>query len=131
MVLIYLCIAIGCLFWQPNLVLGTGRQAETVLNMFNINNSNAMTLSNFNQSSELGQTGLFDKGNANQGNTIILTLIDGLGNALGWLILIFKAALSPIIIMVNGGFPIEIAYIVGLPLVVLFIVAVVRAIRGY
>lgn len=132
-VLLYLCIAIGCLFWNPSLVLGTSKQAETVLNMFNVDLTNYQTLNNFNNSenASTAHDSLISTSIPNRGATIILTLIDGLSNAMGYIILIVRAVFSPVIIMVAGGFPYQITYMLGIPLVVLFIIAVVRFIRGY
>jgi hypothetical protein len=131
-VLLYLCIAIGCLFWQPTLVLGNSKQAETVLNMFAINTGDFTNLNNFNlDNSNNVSSNLISQSIPNRGATIILTLIDGLSNAMGYIILIFRAVISPIIIMVSGGFPYQITYMIGLPLVAMFIIAIVRFIRGY
>jgi hypothetical protein len=131
MVLIYVCIAIGCIFWQPTLVLGDSKQAETVLNLFNIDMTNYQTLNNFNHSSSASSEGFLSKGVPNQGATIILTIIDGLFNVIGYLTLIFRAVFSPVIILFAGGFPVEIIYIIGVPVVVLFIISLVREVRGY
>lgn len=132
-VLLYLCIAIGCLFWQPNIVLGSSPQANTVLSLFNIDSSNYLTLNNLNHSTSGGSQfdNVIKQGNPSSPVTIILTIIDGLFNVMGYLILFTRMIFAPVFILTSGGMPIELVYVFGIPAVVLFIVAIVRLIRGY
>ena len=131
MVLLYLCLAVGCVFWQPDIVLGDSKQADSVLNLFNIDLNNYDDLNTLNHSTSSETSSLLSRGVDNQGQNILLNVVDGLLNVMGYIILLFNIVFSPIRIMVAGAFPFEIMYILGIPMVVLFILGVVRFVRGY
>lgn len=129
--LIYACIAIACIFWRPDIVIGDSPQASSILSLLNIDSSNYETLTNINTSDNTELSSVFGKGQESTGNNIFLTIIDGLFNVMGYIEIIFRAIFSPVMIMTAGGFPIQLVYVFGIPLTIMFIISVVRFVRGY
>jgi hypothetical protein len=128
-VLIYVCIAIACIFWRPDIVLGTSPQASNILSVLNINSTNYNTLTAINSS--VNTDSIFAQGQETRTQNIFLTIIDGLFNVMGYITILFRVVFSPVMVMTAGGFPIEFTYMFGIPLVMMFIIAFVRFVRGY
>lgn len=136
MIMIYLAIAIGCAFWQPAIVFNN---AETPLSYFDIDSSNWNTTKTISTSSNLGTA--IDRASQegsnqqpiNSGGTTsfnpINFIIDTTYAIIKFVQLLFNIIFAPIDIMVVGLFPVELIYILGVPLVLMLIISIMGWIK--
>jgi hypothetical protein len=111
-VLLYLCFAIACSFWHPEIVFGENQPTNMLTGMFKMNSTNPQNIQfasaelNNSLDSKDSNSGIFKVG-----SDIVSSfqwVADGLGNVLAVIAMIFKAVFSPFIIfgfMVAGGAP--------------------------
>lgn len=128
LILLYLCIALACAFWNPSIVFGDSKQAETVLNFFNINNTNTTNL-NWSSSGDKS-TELFKSG-CEGAACAIQSFVDPVLNVLGYINLVFNVVFSPFRIMTAVGMPTTLTLLFTLPLIFMFIISIIMFIRGY
>lgn len=135
--LLYLCFAIACSFWQPNIIFGEGN-VNMLTTMYNFN-ENSVTPAVVNNSVGFGDTGLnnpdqmFKSGK--EGTSSFQWIVDPLGNIIGFIGMFFKALFSPFTIfmyMINPqvGAPVPIMWIFAVPLIFLVFLGFIIFIRS-
>jgi hypothetical protein len=125
--LLYVCIAIACAFWQPNIVFGESKSVNVLSSVFNIDNIDNISNLGYGAESGISATSLQAKGT--EGSNYFQSLVDGLANVLDFIMAIFRLVFSPFLIMVAGEFPTIILFIF-IPIIVMMIVGIIQMIRG-
>lgn len=125
-VLIYVCIAVACIFYRPDIIIG--EQNEGILSVLNINQIN---LSNLNWSTDASsaESSLFRTGSDAASNPI-QSFIDGLLNGLEYIKIFWRAIFSPFYILFTIGIPNTLLWIIAIPLIMLMLLGIILAIRG-
>lgn len=152
MLIWYFLIALGTMFWQPQIILGN--QAPSVMQFFNINSYNSTTnqplipgrdiqgqpgfqgamanYTNFETSNNQSTGSLFSR-IAGVTSNVIGTIIDGLNSVLDVIITIFRVIFSPVIILTSplaAGLPTILIMLFGYLPVLLMLISIVLIIRG-
>lgn len=130
MVLLYLAMAIGCAFWQPNIVFDNG---ETPLSFFNLDANNWNTTKSLSSNTDLSNSinrATQEGTNQQQVNTAGTTsfnplnfIIDTTFAIIKFIKMLFNIIFAPFNIMVQGEFPVEVIYMLGIPIVFMMIIA--------
>lgn len=140
--LLYVCITIACLFYQPQLVFTASEDSATILGFWDYG-INATTNEPYltshsaydNRTNEATARMLGEGREASQDNTplgsIFITVIDVLFNIIKFIGLIFNILFAPVIILSHIGVPSYILFGLGLPLNFLGLISIVFIIRGY
>lgn len=142
-ILLYLCFAIGCSFWQPDIVFGNQNGKDNVLTMlFNINStdigSGSTTFGSTDlnnkingQDNQTGNSGLFKVGKDTVSS--YQWVVDGLGIVIRIIGIFFQALFSPFIMffsMVTMGAPVPLMFVFAIPLITMFLVGFLIFIRS-
>lgn len=138
MALLYVCVLISCMFYNPQLVVGDSPTAHSVLDFFNVqvDANKSVSISNsfsntINESSDrmLSEGRSIDKDN----NPLqsFLMLIDTTWNTIMFIALFFRFLFAPIIILNSLLVPSFITFTFGVPFVFLGLVSIIMIIRGY
>jgi hypothetical protein len=142
---LYLCIALCVSFFFPQIILGSGN--TSILGIFNVginattnepyisstgfSNSDLNNAINQDQSTEQG---LFQRG-INVVTSFFQFIVDGLGNVLGVVKILFAFLFSPFILVLSpdllGNAPFYVKLGFAIPLVFLAFMGVISFIRGF
>jgi hypothetical protein len=130
MTMLYLALAIGCVFWQPQIAF----DSPTMLNLFDLNASNWNTTNSINYAGGVNSSiaSATAQGNTQSGgvtNTAFF-LIDALFSVIQFITAIFAVIFSPFIILASVAMPVEIKFFIGVPMVTMFLIGLIGFIRG-
>jgi len=134
--LLYLLLALAITFAYPQVVF-TGQAGETVLQWFDVSyNSSTDTVSVGSAMSSSATNATADLAIApDTSGTGFLYLFDPIFQVLSWFLLIFAILFSPIMLLGSGnpgmaGAPTAVVFMIGLPLVLLMVIALIKFFRG-
>ena len=138
--IIYLCLAIACVFWQPSIIFEGSEQGNSVLSFIGINSYNQTTnepiidpvgstsndVNNSNSQLSTSRTSETSLGN-------FQFIVDPIFNAFGWVNLFFKVLFSPWIIFTSpqmGNAPLPIFFIYAVPIIFITLIGIIFFIRS-
>lgn len=140
--LLYLCMALSISFFFPQTILGGGE--TSILGLFNVGINQttqepyiiASGFANDDLNAQFSnnptETGLFQKG-INIITNFFQFIVDGLGNVIGVIKLLFMFIFSPFVFVLNpnllGGAPFFVKMIFAIPLVFICFMGVIAFIR--
>jgi ABC-type uncharacterized transport system fused permease/ATPase subunit len=147
--LLYLCIAIACIFYNPSLVIGESLSTISWLNIdinHTTNEPYFVSTSTYNDDATKdtpSNTSVFNR-MLSDGRDVSGDIISGVGNffmsvidpiwqVIKFVGLLFKILFAPIIILTSAelGIPIFIAFAIGIPINFLGLLSLIMLIRGY
>jgi hypothetical protein len=138
--LLYLCVTIACLFYQPSLVMDGGA-SSTFLGWFNIDynmttNEPNIVNNTFSSGVQSESDRLLSEGRSISGDItgvggFFLSLIDPVWQVVKFLGLIFSVLFAPLIILSTLSAPAIITFGLGIPFTFLGILSLIMIIRGY
>lgn len=139
MALLYVCVLISCMFYNPALVVGDSPTAQSVLGFFNIqvdsNNSAHISSGTFSNSTSEATDRMLSEGRSvdkdNNPLQSFLMLIDTTWNTIMFITLFFRFLFAPIIILNALLVPSFIVFTFGVPFVFMGLVSIIMIIRGY
>ena len=137
MALLYICMIIACMFYNPYLVIGEGKTGST-LDFFNTGidvNENPYVINGLSNSTNQANAQLLQEGrdgtNDNSPLQTFLYVIDTTWNAIKWIALFSLNLFAPILLLINMGAPYYIVFTIGVPLVFMGLLSIIMIIRGY
>lgn len=138
--LLYLCLAIAILFWQPSIILGESEQSAHILSVFNIDSVNQTNGS----IKDLGLPGTLNlsdqtaydqltKVGSDTTSTLIQAFIDAVANVMEYVKIFFRIVFSPFVIFTSpqmADAPAPVLFVFALPAILGLIVAIILFVRG-
>lgn len=138
--LLYICVLIASMFYNPALVVGETPVASSIMGFFNVNVDNStqeplvVDYAFTNMTTDASGRLLSEGRSTDRDNNPIqsfLMLIDTTWNAVKFIELFFRFLFAPIIILSVLAAPSFIIFTLGVPLVFLGLISIIMIIRGY